>query len=459
MAILGCIMLDHSLLERVEYLQDIHFYEPLHRRVFSKIRKLYENGLATTRDALIRDLFEELNLKDSKEQNKISEHILNCFHASATAVNPEGVALLIMDMHIKRQLVDASKKTISDAYTDKRDAKAIGLVEEAEQRLFHIAMHGDFKRSFVKFDSSMEDSLKVIAHNYKNKRSIIGVTTGMADLDSKLSGLQKSDLIIIAGRPSMGKTALAVNMAVNACVGLKGEKKSVGFFSLEMSAEQLTNRIIAMGTGINSFKLRSGAINQAEYDQIVRWYQEDMRDFNFFIDDTAGLTIANLRTRARKLARRNNLGVLFIDYLQLVRGVNLDSHINKVQEISAITQELKNLAKELEIPVIALSQLSRAVEQREDKRPLLSDLRESGSIEQDADVVMFIYREEYYIRRNQPKEGTQEHEKWQQAMENTMNQAEIIIAKQRNGPIANVKLYYDQNSTVFRDGFRGKNGY
>jgi len=271
----------------------------------------------------------------------------------------------------------------------------------------------------------------------------------LTDLDKLLGGIQDSDLIILAGRPSMGKTALAINMALNIAMHFKenNKKLSAGFFSLEMSSEQLASRMIAMQSGINAKKFRSGDFSKDDFSAIVK-ANKNLHDLNFFIDDTPALTISAIRTRARRMKRKNNLGVLFIDYLQLVRGSSSKSD-NRVQEISEITQGLKAIAKELNIPVIALSQLSRAVEQREDKRPQLSDLRESGSIEQDSDIVMFIFREQYYTERKRPKEGSKEHEKWITDMSECHSKAEVIIAKQRHGPIGNVTIRFDADTTKF----------
>lgn len=446
-AVIGALLLDNILIEKLDFLQSEHFYVGLNGLIFTKIRKAHKNMFAITCETIIEEVIPG---KEIDETTNIHNHIRNCFNSATLAVSPEGLARVILDLCHKRQIVEASKQTISDISINKREDSASVLIEEAQNRLFRISQDGDYKKDFERFDSLVSRSVMTIEENYKNQKKTLGLTTGFVDLDKLLGGLQKSDLIIIAARPSMGKTALAINMAVNAAHDIREKNEGIAFFSLEMSSEQITNRIISMHTGINSFDMRSGRINQSQFDIIMRKYRE-LSSLQLFIDDTAGLGVMSLRSRARRLAGKIPLRAIFVDYLQLLKGSSHASVNNRVVEISEITQELKAIAKELDIPVVALSQLSRAVEQREDKRPLLSDLRESGSIEQDADLVMFIYREEYYTRRSQPREGTEEHRKWQNNMDAIMNQAEIMIAKQRNGPIGNVKLFYDSNATVFRD--------
>jgi len=308
------------------------------------------------------------------------------------------------------------------------------------------------EKGFVAMRESVAESLSSINRAMKNTDHITGISTGYLDLDNKLSGFQNSDLVIIAGRPSMGKTAFAINFAFNACKALQrkakeGEKPpAVGFFSLEMSSEQLASRLLSMMARVDSTNLRNGKVNEEHYNDL-RKAAAELSEMPFFIDDTPALSISSVRSRARKLKRKHNLGIIFVDYLQLLSGSNKSE--NRVLEISQITQGLKAIAKELNIPVIALSQLSRAVEQREDKRPLLSDLRESGSIEQDADLVMFLYREEYYLRRKEPAPGDPKYSEWQAALDKAHNIAEILIAKHRNGAVGNVQLYYvDKFSSV-----------
>ena len=301
---------------------------------------------------------------------------------------------------------------------------------------------------------SISESLASINRAMKSSDHVIGISTGLNDLDAKLSGFHNSDLVIVAGRPSMGKTAFAMNFALNACKSLISKNKEsetppcVGFFSLEMSSEQLSSRLLSMYTKIDSSALRSGKVNDEHYNEIQRAAVE-ISNLPFLIDDTPALSISAIRTRARKLKRKFNLGILFIDYLQLIKGSSQSD--NRVLEISEITQGLKAIAKELNIPVIALSQLSRAVEQRDDKRPMLSDLRESGSIEQDADVVMFLYREEYYLSRKEPAPGDAKHAEWQAKLEQVHNVTDIMVAKHRNGPVGNVQVFYDSRYSKITD--------
>jgi replicative DNA helicase len=296
------------------------------------------------------------------------------------------------------------------------------------------------------------------ANAYKRDGGLSGVATGFRDLDSKMGGLQPSDLIIVAGRPSMGKTALATNIAFHVARALaRGDHGDgrpaegvVGFFSLEMSSEQLATRIIAEQAGISSEKIRRGRIDANEFDRIVEAAQE-LQTLPLFIDQTGGITVAQLAARARRLKRQHGLALLVVDYLQLLAGSSRRASEGRVQEVTEITTGLKALAKELAVPVIALSQLSRQVEQREDKRPQLSDLRESGSIEQDADVVMFVFREEYYVERRQPREGSPEHLAWQDEMEQVQGLADVIIGKQRHGPTGTVRLQFRADITRFAD--------
>jgi replicative DNA helicase len=349
-------------------------------------------------------------------------------------------------------LIQIGENIVNTAYDSTLENTGAEQLEMAESKLYQLASEGINEKSFVSIKEHVASSLDSINRAMKNSDHVTGISTGLIDLDTKLSGFHNSDLVIIAGRPGMGKTAFAINFAFNACRSLlkKTEpdlpKPSVGFFSLEMSSEQLSTRLLSMLTKVDSSLLRSGKVNEEHYNDLRRAATE-LAQMPFFIDDTPALTISAVRTRARKLKRKHNLGILFIDYLQLLRGSNKSE--NRVIEVSEITQGLKALAKELNVPVIALAQLSRAVEQREDKRPMLSDLRESGSIEQDADVVMFLYREEYYLRRQEPKQDDVKYSEWVDKLSKVHNFAEILVAKHRNGAIGNVPVYYeDRYSTV-----------
>jgi replicative DNA helicase len=355
---------------------------------------------------------------------------------------------IIYDLAVRRNLIEVGEKIVNTAYNPALGLNSSEQLEKAEAHLFNLAITGTTDRSFIPISKSLIDSISRINKAMKNSDSVTGISTALIDLDKMLSGFHNSDLVIIAGRPSMGKTAVALNLAFNCCQSLvrkaKGEQifPSVGFFSLEMSAEQLATRMLSMVTNINSSSLKTGMVNEERYNDLQR-HAEEISNLPFFIDDTPALSIAAIRTRARRLKRKHNLGLLIIDYLQLVRGSSQTE--NRVQEVSEVTQGLKALAKELDIPIIALSQLSRAVEQREDKRPMLSDLRESGAIEQDADIVMFLYRDDYYLHRKQPALGTDKYEEWLQECEKVRNKLDVIIAKHRNGPVGTVQLYYDTN--------------
>jgi replicative DNA helicase len=334
-------------------------------------------------------------------------------------------------------------------------------IEDAERRLYELAESGRYDGGFQRFAQAMKVALDMAANAYQRDGKLSGIATGLRDLDSKMGGLQRSDLIIVAGRPGMGKTALATNIAYNIAraheedVQVDGTKKSinggiVGFFSCEMSAEQLATRILAEQTRIASSMIRRGGIKQDEFDRI-RDYTIELEHLPLFVDETGGLSISQLTARARRLKRQKGLDVIVVDYIQLLQGSGKRGNDNRVQEVTEITTSLKALAKELNVPVIALSQLSRQVESRDDKHPQLSDLRESGSIEQDADVVLFVYREEYYLQNKEPKPGTPEHEKWQLEMDLALGKAEVIIAKQRHGPTGTVKLQFEGQYTRFSD--------
>ena len=297
----------------------------------------------------------------------------------------------------------------------------------------------------------MKQTIEMAQAAFKNEEGIVGVPTGLTDLDNKLGGLHQSELIIIAGRPSMGKTSLATNIAYNAAKKLqdRGKKSSIAFFSLEMSSEQLSTRIISEQARISSDFIRRGKITDDQFDKFIET-SKNIADLPLYIDETPAISVAALSNRARRIKRLNGLDMILVDYIQLMRG-SLNNRDGRVQEISQITQGLKAIAKELSVPVVALSQLSRQVEQRDDHKPQLADLRESGSIEQDADVVMFVYREGYYLSRKEPREATVEHAEWQAKMNEVAHLAQIIIGKQRHGPIGNVTLEFEERFTKFKD--------
>ena len=462
-ALLGALLVNNDALQYIgDQLKAEHFYEPLHSRIFDAIHKFNTKGLVANPVTLKHYFDQDEALTDIGG----GAYLAKLAAAAVTVINISDYSQMIYDLALKRQLILIGGEVVNVAYQHQIDIPALTQIEEAEQKLFNLSMEGMGERGFRALKHSIVNAIKQAEHAFQHQ-GVVGLTTGLNDLNNMLGGLQKSDLLILAGRPSMGKTALAVNIAYNAGMALAREAKeknislkeagSVGFFSLEMSAEQLTIRMLSSASEINSAKIIHGNISQDDFAKLVRTSSE-MSSLPFFIDDTPALSISGLRARARRLKRQHNLKLIVVDYLQLVRGSTAASQANRVQEVSEITQGLKAIAKELELPVVALSQLSRAVEQREDKRPLLSDLRESGSIEQDADVVMFIYREEYYLSRSMPSmDDDKKFSKWQEDMNRVMNVAEVIVAKHRNGAIGNVKLRFDSNLTQFSN--LAKDGY
>ena len=381
-------------------------------------------------------------------------------------INAGDYGRLIFDLHLRRELIALGGDVVNSAYDSNVEASAVDQIGQAEAKLYDLATTGQTEGGFEDFRSVVIEAITQAEAAHKRQGKLSGVPTGLIDLDGKLGGLHPSDLLILAGRPSMGKTALATNIAFNAAMSYAEELDTLGhpkavdgakvaFFSLEMSAEQLATRILAERAEVASHKIRQGELNPEEFERLTIAAQ-DLHRLHLFIDDTPALTISAVRTRARRLKRKSGLGLIVIDYLQLLRGSASHSE-NRVQEVSEITRGLKALAKELDVPVIALSQLSRAVEQREDKRPQLSDLRESGSIEQDADVVMFVYREQYYLERAEPGRRPEEseekfnerHAKWMERCEEVHNTAEVIVAKQRHGPVGTVRLSFLGEYTKF----------
>ncbi len=450
--LIGAILVNHEYLNVVsEFLRVEHFFEPLHQKIYNAIEVITEKGLIAT----------PVTLKSMLERDELfqklggGEYLGKLVTISMMVINPLDYGKIIYDLAIRRNLIKIGEDVVNDAYDSTLEYDSTQQIEHAESKLYHLASEGINDKSFVKVSLSLTESLASINRAMKNSKHVIGTSTGFLDLDQKLSGFHNSDLVIIAGRPSMGKTAFAINLAVNACKALllknteeETQPQSVGFFSLEMSSEQLTTRLLSMYTEIDSSALRSGFVNEEQYN-LLRKEVINLSSLPFFIDDTPALSIGAIRTRARKMKRKHNLGILFIDYLQLIRGITKSD--NRVNEISEITQGLKAIAKELNVPVVALSQLSRAVELRDDKKPMLSDLRESGSIEQDADVVMFVYREEYYLTRKEPPSGNDKHNEWQDRLSKVYNIAEIVVAKHRNGPIGSIQLQYDSQYSRFNN--------
>ncbi|WP_064428915.1 replicative DNA helicase [Rickettsia sp. Tenjiku01] len=448
--LLGAILTNNELLNYVsEFLRDEHFFEPIHQKIYKAIEKITEKGLTAT-PITLRSMLTQDELFQKVEG---AEYLAKLITISMMVINPVDYGKIIYDLAIKRNLINIGEEVVNNAYNSSLEVEAKEQIEHAEAKLYDLASEGLNEKSFTKIGISISESLASINRAMKNNDHIIGISTGLIDLDNKLCGFHNSDLIILAGRPSMGKTAFAINLALNACNNMRlknirdnQEIQSVGFFSLEMSSEQLTTRLLSMCAEIDSTSLRTGILGEEKYNRL-RKEANTLSELQFFIDDTPALSISAIRTRARRMKRKHNLGILFIDYLQLIRGVSKSE--NRVSEISEITQGLKAIAKELNIPVIALSQLSRAVELREDKKPMLSDLRESGTIEQDADIVMFIYREEYYLTRKEPAAGDAKHAAWLDKLNKVYNIADIIVAKHRNGPVGNVPLYYDSQFSKF----------
>ncbi|MDA0902228.1 MAG: replicative DNA helicase [Proteobacteria bacterium] len=450
--ILGTIIINNEYINRVsEFLLPEHFYDPANKKIYTQILYVIDKVNIIANSVTLKQFFEN----DESIKAMGGAAYLSTLLSKATGIiDIADYAKIVYDLALKRELIMIGEDIVNNAYRADNQSNAEEQIEFAESNLFKLTHHGggnDFKNISVSLKETLDKTL--IAK--QRDGHISGVSTGLADLDKMLGGMQNSDLIILAGRPSMGKTALAINIAVNATKELnKGitdpkEKRAVGFFSLEMSADQLSARILSMETSISTGKFRSGMIDEDEWTAITRRSAE-IAEMPFFIDDTPALSIAAVRTKVRRMVRKHNLAFILVDYLQLLRGTTKKSADSRVQEISEITQGLKAIAKEFNIPVMALSQLSRAVEQREDKRPQLSDLRESGTIEQDADVVSFIYRASYYKERARPDESdVEKFEKWKRDMDDLRNKSEVIIAKQRNGPVGNVALYFDAEFTRF----------
>lgn len=444
-ALLGALLHNNEALERVsEFLKADHFSNPVNGHIYDAICKLCDQGHVAD-PITLKDFFEKDDLV--KDHGGV-DYLIHLADSMISIINTEHYGRLITDLYTRRQLIDVGENIVNDAHDTTVEASAESQIEGAEKKLFDLAMSGGNKSKFDSLGDALKVSLTAAEAAYKRDSHVVGITTGLRDLDAWLGGLHPSDLIILAGRPSMGKTGLGTNIAFNAANASTKEEAgggSVAFFSLEMSSDQLATRILSQETQISSDKIRRGELSQSDFPKLIESSRR-ISELPLYIDDTPALTVSALRTRARRLKRQKGLDLIVIDYLQLMQGKGTDG---RVQEISEISRGLKALAKELNIPVIALSQLSRAVEQRDDKRPMLSDLRESGSIEQDADVVAFIYREEYYLSRQEPEGGTEKFAAWQERMEKVQNQADVIIAKQRHGPIGTIKTYFEGRFTKF----------
>ena len=451
--ILGAILTNNDIYDRIaQIIGPQHFYDPVHARIFeTSAARISRNTLASP--VTLRTFLEDdEGLKELGGAN----YLVTLAGAAISTYAARDYAQMIYDLAIRRELISLGHDIAGKAARVNVDSEPGDQIVEAEQKLYQLAEQGKSESGFQSFLKAVTDAVNVANAAYQREGGMAGISTGLVDLDTKLGGLHNSDLLILAGRPSMGKTSLATNIAFNIAKsyrrgvrpdGTEGAVDGgvVGFFSLEMSAEQLASRVLSEAAEISSHKIRQGDMDEEEFRRFVE-AAKTLESCPLYIDDTAAIPIAQIAARARRLKRTHGLDVLIVDYLQLVRG----SAENRVQEIGEISMGLKAIAKELNIPVIALSQLSRQVENREDKRPQLSDLRESGSIEQDADAVMFVFREEYYKEREKP--GDHEMDKmaeWQEAMARLHGKAEVIIGKQRHGPIGTVELSFEDQFTRF----------
>ncbi len=448
-ALIGSILINNDVIDETsQILNTASFYDPAHQKIYDVIKTLNNKGMVAN-PITLKNFFEKDNLL--KEVGGV-EYLVKLTRFSSSVRQAIDYAKIIQENYLKRELIHISKN-LSEVSIDKNnDISADKIIEDTEKSLFDLAERGTFSQSFIKFNVAIDQTIEMATKALKNDKGIVGVPTGLKDLDEKMGGLHNSDLIIIAGRPSMGKTALATNIAYHASKNFSAnedQKSSVAFFSLEMSSEQLSTRILSEQSRIKSNDIRRGKITEEELNRYIETSRE-IYNLPLYIDETPAITIATLSNRARRMKRLFGLNLIVVDYIQLMRSNN-SRFEGRVQEISEITQGLKALAKELNVPVIALSQLSRAVEQRDDKLPQLSDLRESGSIEQDADVVLFVYREEYYLEKRQPKLGTIEHAEWQSKMNDVSGLADIIIGKQRHGPTGNINVEFEGMYTKFKD--------
>ena len=439
-SVIGSILFSNDIFDEINtIINSKNFYDPMHQRIFGAIEKLIYGGMLAN-PITLKNYFE-----NETDKINIPEYLVKITKFSSSSRQAIEYSKIIYDLFVKRELIKISENIIDSAKISEIDNSGKKIIEDSEKALFDLAEKGSFSTSLVKFDEALRMTIDMASNAYKNEEGIVGVPTGLRDLDDKLGGLHKSDLVIIAGRPSMGKTALATNIAFNAArkIQNEGKKTTVAFFSLEMSSEQLSTRILAEQSRITSNDIRRGRISDDQFDKFI---ETSISELPLYIDETPAISIAALSNRARRIKRLYGLEMIVIDYIQLTHQERWE-----VQEFLETTQGLKALAKELNVPVLALSQLSRAVEQRDNKKPLLSDLRESGSIEQDADVVMFVFRESYYLEKQEPKTATVEHAEWQAKMNEVSNLAEIIIGKQRHCPTGNILLEFEAMFTKFKD--------
>jgi len=457
-ALLGAILVNNEAFYRVsDFLEPEHFYEPIHQQIYALAAQLIRAGKIASPVTLKTFLPADFELGGLSA----SQYLARLAAEATTVINAADYGRTVRDLSVRRSLISIGEHMVNAAYDAPVDFAPRAQIEEAERRLYELAETGRYGAGFQRFAQALTTAVDMAARAYQRDGKLSGLATGLRDLDAKMGGMQPSDLIILAGRPGMGKTALATNIAYNVARAWTGEMRAdghlhtvnggvVGFFSLEMSAEQLATRIISERTGIPSSTIRRGAIRESDFEKI-KDVAIELQNLPFYVDETGGLTVAQLAARARRLKRQRGLDLLVIDYLQLLQGSLRRAAEGRVHEVTEISSSLKALAKELNVPVLAISQLSRQVESREDKRPQLADLRESGSIEQDADVVLFVFREEYYLSNKEPRPGSEEHLKWQTAMAAVHGKAEIIIGKQRHGPTGTVQVQFDAAVTRFDD--------
>ncbi|OUW10860.1 MAG: replicative DNA helicase [Candidatus Pelagibacter sp. TMED166] len=447
-ALLGSILVNNDIIDEIaNIIKPMSFYDPAHTKIYEVIETLNNKGMIAN-PITLKNFFEKDNMLNEVGG---TEYLVKLTRFSGSTKQAIDYAKVIHEMYLRRELILISDNLTSETLNTKEQS-AEKIIEGTEKSLFDLAERGSFSQSFLKFNHALDQTIEMATQAMKSDQGIVGVPTGLKDLDEKLGGLHKSDLVILAGRPGMGKTALATNIAYHAAQSLQSrqEKSSVAFFSLEMSSEQLSTRILSEQARIKSDDIRRGKVTEEEINRYIET-SRNIYNLPLFIDETPAITIATLSNRARRIKRLFGVSLVVVDYIQLMRSPNSSRNENRVQEVSEITQGLKALAKELKVPVLALSQLSRAVEQRDEKKPQLSDLRESGSIEQDADVVMFVYREAYYLENKQPKLGSIEHAEWQSKMNDVNGLADIILGKQRHGPTGTVKVEFEGIYTKFKD--------
>ena len=448
-AVIGSILVSNDIYDEITPIIDAQkFFDPIHVKIFETIENLVNKGLLAN-PITLKNYFE--NNEGLKELGG-QEYIIKITKFSTSVKQAIDYANIVQEMHVRRELIKISEFVLHEASNDvESPSSGEEIIISAEKSLFDLAERGHFNQSFMKFESALKQTIEMARSAYQNDEGIVGVPTGLTDLDSRLGGMHKQDLLIIAGRPSMGKTALATNIAFHAAKNIekKGSKSTVAFFSLEMSSEQLSTRILSEQARIRSNDIRTGKVSEKEFEQFIET-SKNIFELPLYIDETPAITIAAISNRSRRIKRLFGLELIVVDYIQLMKSSGKKEY-NRVQEISEITQGLKALAKELNVPVLALSQLSRQVEHRDNKKPQLSDLRESGSIEQDADVVMFVYREAYYLENKEPTLGSIEHAEWQQKMDEISRLADIIIGKQRHGPTGIIKVEFEAMYTKFKD--------